>query len=243
MLSVYRDTYLNIGDDNYTKVNAAYASGGPEQALSTLNRNLDLNIEDYVTVGFAGLADAIDELGGITIDVDSDEIEYINAYQKTMTKQLNKEYKEVTQSGSQTLNGIQSVSYCRIRYTSGSDYKRTQRQRTVLSQMLAKAKKSSPFKLKRAMEAALQGVQTSLNTSQILSLLPIALKCKITDSDGMPFEQYRTTARLGNKGDCVIPKTLADNVTELHKFLYDTEDYQPSAMVNSYSEAIRSIIN
>ena len=103
MLSIYRDTYLNTGNNNYNKVNAAYAMGGPEKALSTLNRNLDLNIRDYVTVGFAGLADAIDELGGITIKVDEDEIEYINAYQKTMTKQLKKKYKAVKKAGSQTL--------------------------------------------------------------------------------------------------------------------------------------------
>ena len=242
MLSVYRDTYLNTGNNHYNKVNAAYAMGGPEKALSTLNLNLDLNIENYVTVGFAGLAVAIDELGGITIKVDEDEIDYINAYQKTMTKQLKKKYKAVKKSGSQTLNGIQAVSYCRIRYTAGSDYKRTQRQRTVLAQMIAKAKKSSPFKLKRAGEAALRGIQTSMSTSQIMRLIPVALKCKIIDSDGMPFEKYRTTANLGSKGDCVLPKDLTDNVTKLHQFLYGTKDYEPSNTVKGYSEHIRSVL-
>lgn len=242
MLSIYRDTYLNTGNNNYNKVNAAYAMGGPEKALSTLNRNLDLNIQDYVTVGFAGLADAIDELGGITIKVDEDEIEYINAYQKTMTKQLKKKYKAVKKSGSQTLNGIQAVSYCRIRYTAGSDYKRTQRQRTVLIQMIAKAKKSSPFRLKRAGEAALKGVQTSMSSSKAMRLIPVALKCKIVASDGMPFKEYRTTANLGSKGDCVLPDSLTDNVIKLHEFLYGTKDYEPSNVVKGYSEHIRSVL-
>ncbi|KIR02450.1 hypothetical protein P261_01265 [Lachnospiraceae bacterium TWA4] len=242
MLSVYRDTYLNLHDDSYNKINAAYATGGPERAISALNRNFDLAIEDYITVGFAGLADAIDELGGVRIKVEDEEIEYINAYQKTMVKQIGKKYKEVTKSGVQTLNGIQAVSYCRIRYTAGSDYKRTERQRTVLAAMVVKAKKSSPFKLKNAMTAGLRGVQTSLEDTEILKLLPTLVKCKIDDSNGVPFKDYRTTKIVGKKGDCVLPKDLDDNVTLIHEFLYGTTNYRPSVVVQEYSEHIKSLI-
>ncbi|MDO4284005.1 MAG: LCP family protein, partial [Eubacteriales bacterium] len=83
LVSVYRDTYLNLGDDTYNKCNAAYAKGGPEQAINMLNMNLDLDITDYVTVGFAGLIGAIDKLGGVEIDVQEVEIQHLNNYQLT----------------------------------------------------------------------------------------------------------------------------------------------------------------
>lgn len=88
LISVYRDTYLNLGNDSYNKANSAYAKGGPEQAINMLNMNLDMNITDYATVGFTGLVDTIDELGGVTIAADEAEIDHLNNYQIALSEDL-----------------------------------------------------------------------------------------------------------------------------------------------------------
>ena len=122
LVSVYRDTYLNLSNDSYNKCNAAYAKGGPKQAINMLNMNLDMNITDFVTVGFAGLTDTIDALGGIMIDVDSEELKHINSYQICMAEDLKRSYTPVTDTGYQLLDGLQATAYCRIRYTAGDDF-------------------------------------------------------------------------------------------------------------------------
>ena len=124
LCSVYRDTYLNLSNDTYTKCNAAYAQGGPEQAISMLNMNLDMDIQDFVTIGFRGLTDVVDALGGVSIDVTDAEISHLNNYQSTMATELKLNYTPVTSSGVQTLNGLQATAYCRIRYTAGDDFRR-----------------------------------------------------------------------------------------------------------------------
>ena len=149
LVSVYRDTYLNLSNDTYNKCNAAYMKGGPEMAINMLNMNLDMNITDFVTVGFAGLADTIDALGGVMIDVDEAEINHLNSYQFTMAEDLKRPYKEVTSTGYQQLTGLQATAYCRIRYTAGDDFKRTERQREVLMAMADKAKTASVSTLNR----------------------------------------------------------------------------------------------
>ena len=142
MVSVYRDTYLDVGNGVFTKCNAAYAKGGPEQAIAMLNSNLDLNITDFVTVGFGGLTQVINDVGGITLDIQPEEIRPLNDYQISMvgtssdgihfTAQEGKDYTPITQAGEQLCNGLQATAYCRIRYTAGNDFRRTQRQRTVI---------------------------------------------------------------------------------------------------------------
>ena len=140
LVSVYRDTFLNVGEDTYNKANVAYAYGGPDRAVEMLNDNLDLEITDYVTVGFSGLIDTVDAVGGITISLTEEEVGYLNSYQICMAEELGREYIPVEHAGEQVLNGMQATAYCRIRYTAGSDFKRTQRQRDVLIQILEKAK-------------------------------------------------------------------------------------------------------
>ena len=153
LVSVYRDTYLNLSNDSYNKCNAAYAKGGPMQAINMLNMNLDMNITDFVTVGFAGLSDTIDALGGVMIDVDDAELLHINNYQKTMAKDLKRDYTPVNSTGYQLLDGLQATAYCRIRYTAGDDFKRAERQREVLMAVVDKAKSASPASLTSAVNA------------------------------------------------------------------------------------------
>lgn len=238
LISVFRDTYLNLGNDSYNKCNAAYAQGGPEQAISMLNANLDLNITDYVTVGFGGLIDSVDALGGVEMEVTNAEISHLNNYQLTMSEELGVDYIPVEHSGRQLLNGLQATAYCRIRYTKGDDFRRAERQRNVLTAMMEKAKKASVGSLTEMVNAILPEVQTSLGVNEILGVLGSVAGYNVVASDGFPFEDNRVGANIGSKGSCVIPDDLEENVIELHEILYPEADYKPSKRVTVISDEI-----
>ena len=238
LVSVYRDTYLNLGNDSYNKCNGAYAKGGPEQALTMLNINLDLDITDYITIGFSGLIEAIDALGGIEIEVTEAEIQHLNNYQLCMAEEMGVDYTPVTETGVQTLNGMQATAYCRIRYTKGDDFRRAQRQRAVLGAMMIKAQSASLTTLKNAVTAVLPSVNTSLTVNEIISVLGAVAEYNVVESDGLPFESERTNATIGSKGDCIIPFSLEENVIMLHELLYGDTDYTPSKEVIAISEEI-----
>lgn len=243
LASVYRDTYLNMGNDTYNKANSAYAYGGPKQAINMLNMNFDLNITDYVTVGWGAVADTVDALGGIEIDVDSAEINHLNNYQVETSQSLGKKYTKLTQTGMVNLDGIQAVSYCRIRYTAGDDYKRAERQREVIQALADKAQAvalKNPATLNDIANDVFPSTATSLTLNEILSLLSDIGSYKIVDSTGFPNEQYRATGVVGGKGDCVIPSDLSTNVTLLHEFLFGDTGYVPSSEVQNYSAKIHS---
>lgn len=239
LISVFRDTYLNLSNDTYNKCNAAYAKGGPEQAISMLNANMDLNITDYVTVGFGGLIDAINALGGIEIDVTESEISHLNNYQLCMAEEMGVSYIPVEKSGKQLLNGMQATAYCRIRYTKGDDFRRAERQRDVLSAMMTKAKGASVSELTDVVNAVLPQVETSLGVNEILSVLGSVAGYDVVVSDGFPFEEYRVGANVGSKGSCVIPNDLEENVIHLHELLYPEEQYTPSKQVQTISAEIK----
>lgn len=239
LISVFRDTYLNLSNDTYNKCNAAYAKGGPEQAISMLNANMDLNITDYVTVGFGGLIDAINALGGIEIDVTESEISHLNNYQLCMAEEMGVSYIPVEKSGKQLLNGMQATAYCRIRYTKGDDFRRAERQRDVLSAMMTKAKGASVSELTDVVNAVLPQVETSLGVNEILSVLGSVAGYDVVVSDGFPFEEYRVGANVGSKGSCVIPNDLEENVIHLHELLYPEEQYTPSTQVQTISAEIK----
>lgn len=249
LCSVYRDTYLNLSNDSYNKCNSAYAKGGPEQAIIMLNMNLDLNITDYVTIGFDGLTDVIDALGGVYVDVSEAEIPHLNNYQismvgttsdgQTFTATEGKDYTAVTTAGYQKLNGLQATAYCRIRYV-GNDFERAERQREVLAAVMDQAKKASVSDLNKILDEVLPHVATSLDVDEMVGMLADVTKYNITGSDGFPFESNRATGKVGSKGSCVIPNNLAQNVVMLHEFLFDETDYTVSKEVQNYSDKIAS---
>lgn len=241
LVSVFRDTFLNLGNDSYNKCNAAYAQGGPEQAISMLNTNLDLDITDYVTVGFGGLIDSVDALGGIEMDITDTEINHLNNYQMTMAEELGVDYIPVEHSGKQLLNGMQATAYCRIRYTKGDDFRRAERQRDVLTAMMEKAKKASVSELTEMVNAILPEVETSLGVNEILSVLGSVAGYDVAASDGFPFEDHRAGVTVGSKGSCVVPEDLQANVVALHELLYPETDYKPSRQVENISAEIASI--
>lgn len=251
LCSVYRDTLLNIaGPDktpSYQKCNAAYAYDGPAGAINMLNSNLDLYITQFITVGFEGVMSTIDAVGGVDIDVQQSEIKFLNDYQASMYSTetmavITDDYVPVTQTGLQTLSGYQALAYCRIRYTAGSDFKRTERQRTVVSQIVSKARNMSPSAVTKICNDVFPLVATNMDLDQ--DIIPMAKevgKYEIVESKGFPFEDKITTGLLGPKGDCVIPVDLLANVEQLHAFLYPKiDDYTPSEAVVSTSEAIKA---
>ena len=241
LVSVYRDTYLNLGNDSYGKANSAYAYGGPLQAINMLNMNLDMNITDYVTVGWAGVADTIDALGGVDIDVDEAEISHLNNYQVETSKSLGKSsFERVTTTGMQTLNGIQAVSYCRIRYTAGDDFKRTERQREVIQAILDKAKSANVATLNKAANTIFEEISTSLTFKETMDLLSDVASYSIGETGGFPAEQYRATGNVG-AASCVMSTDMTSDVLYLHQFLFgDVGDYQPSSEVRSIADTVHT---
>ncbi|MCR5404267.1 MAG: LCP family protein [Butyrivibrio sp.] len=243
LCSVYRDTYLNLSNDTYTKCNAAYAQGGPEQAISMLNMNLDMDIEDFITIGFRGLTDVVDALGGVPIELTDAEIPHLNNYQSTMATELKLKYTPVTNAGLQTLNGLQATAYCRIRYTAGDDFKRAERQRTVLMACLDKAQKMSYSQLEAVANSAFKETYTSLDLSEILELLKNIANYRVVDNSGFPYEEMRATGTMGKAGSCVLPVDLKGNVKWLHQFLFDDAEYEVTADVQKYSDKIQADVD
>lgn len=237
LVSVYRDSYLNRGNDTYNKCNGAYALGGAEQAVKMLNMNLDLNITDFVTVGYAGLAEVIDGLGGVWIDVDEQELRHINNYQYSILGKLGRQYtnatleewaasdlnytpdeyfqnydvKPVKEAGYQLLNGLQATAYCRIRYV-GNDFQRTERQREVIKAIEAQAKQADLTTLTRVFNSASDDIYTSLSADRILELLPLIGSYKIVDESEFPGRDMRMTVSMGAKGSCEVPSDANGNV-------------------------------
>ena len=151
LVSVYRDSYLDTGNGTYQKCNAAYAKGGPEQALSMLNTNLDLAITDYVTVDFNAIIECVDLLGGVDITITDDEASLMIGYMKELNELTGHNSTPPASGGTYTLDGVQACAYARIRYGGGDDYRRTERQRTVLTAMMQKAQKSNILTLNKLM--------------------------------------------------------------------------------------------
>ncbi len=241
LVSVYRDSYLSVNTKGrYAKINEAYATGGPEQAVSALNRNLDLDIENYVTFNWKAVADAVSMIGGVDIDVTSKEFYYMNAYiHETCIKSginpLNPAAEYIQGPGYQHLDGVQAVAYARLRYMD-SDFERTRRQREIISQVLEKAKKTDLATLTSIIDAVLPQVALNIDVGDIIQLARTIARFNLKETTGFPFDLK--DQMMGKKGDCVIPVTLASNVTKLHEFLYGDEDYDPSGAVWTYSKKI-----
>ena len=235
LVSVYRDTYLQISGQSLDKVTHAYAYGGAEKAINTLNTNLDLNITEFATVNFDSLVDIVDAVGGINIKIKPEEIKYINDYISATASIVGKRSKSITRSGEQTLDGVQAVAYSRIRYTAGGDYKRTERMRTVLTAIGNKAKKLNVSQLNKLATTILPRVYTNIKSEEIISLLPQVATYSISDSIGWPYETKGATIGGVWYG---VPTSLEENVKKLHKEVYGQENYEVSSKVKSISNSI-----
>lgn len=245
LVSVYRDTYLRIGEDSegngqYDKANAAYKKGGPEQFLSMLNTNLDLNVTDFVSVDFQAVAEAVELLGGIDVEL-KEEVVHLNNYCVETSKVTGMDYTPLEEkAGVHHLNGVQAVSYARIRYTSGNDFRRAARQREVIYKIVEKAKNSDIATLSKILDKVFPKVYTSFTKAEILQMGMSMMSYDIEDQTGFPFDHLygeRVKDAMGGL-DVVLPVTLESNAIKLHEFLYPEDSYTPSDEVKAYSQRI-----
>lgn len=238
LVSVYRDSYLNINDSgSYTKINQAYFVGGPKQAVEALNRNLDLQIQDYMTFNWKAVANAIDVLGGVDIELSNAEFYYINSFITETVKATGIGSHQLTHAGMNHLDGVQAVAYGRLRLMD-TDYARTERQRKIIAQAFEKAKKADFQTLYVLIGTVFPQVSTSVWVDDLVSNAKNISKFHLGETTGFP--QARGDANMGKKGAVVVPATLESNVIQLHKFLFDDEDYTPSETVKKISAKISS---
>lgn len=245
LVSVYRDTYLRIGVDEdgngkYTKANEAYAQGGPEQFISMLNTNLDLNVSDVVTVDFTAVAEVAELLGGIDVELTAEEIVHLNNYCVETSKETGMDYEPLEEvSGVHHLNGVQTVAHARNRYTAGNDMRRAARQREVIYKLVEKAKSTDIATLNKIVDKVFPMIYTSLTKTEILSMGMHMLSYEIEDQAGYPFDHLLGENVKNAVGqDVVLPVTLESNAVKLHEFLYPEGSYTPSAELKKYSDWI-----
>ena len=243
--SLVRDTYVEIENRGFDKMNHAYAFGGPKLAIQTINKNFDLDIEDYITVDFWTVEKIIDAVGGVEIDVSSEELPYVNSY----LSELNNKSPEgtyvnkLTSSGKQLLNGRQAVAYMRIRYVGDGDFERMQRQREVMGVALNGIKNISLPNMMTLVDDLLSAVKTNLAKGEIIDLVTkVATK-------GIPtMEQYQLPTRDGGIGKMIhgiyyfIPNTLLENVKNFHEKIYLEDEYVPSDTVIELSSELEKYL-
>ncbi len=236
LVSVFRDTYLSINDNGlYNKINQAYFLGGPEQAVEALNRNLDLQIDDFATFNWKAVVDAVNILGGVDVELSKAEFYYINAYITETVEATGVGSYQLKQAGPNHLDGVQAVAYARLRKMD-TDFARTERQREIIDLCFQKLKKSDFAVVNNVMEAVFPQILSSVTIDDIIPAARNLTKYTIADTMGFP--AARSDANMGKKGACVIPQTLESNVTLLHQFLFGDENYQPSDMVKKISAKI-----
>ena len=239
LVSVYRDTLLQQKDGTYEKANSAYTRGGPEEAISLLNRNFDLDIKNYASVNFNALVDVIDLLGGLEIEMTQEEAFYCNGYAFETAQVTGKEMTQIKEeAGTQLLDGVHAVGYARIRYTEGNDFKRTERQRIVLEKVVEKAKKASFTTLNKIIDEVFPQVSTSFSSADLLGFAANAMNYNIVDTSGFPFEVTTSDNVLHHSGSYVVPIDFSANVSRLHEYLFDEKNYTPSDTVQQIDSDI-----
>ena len=216
LVSVYRDTYVQVEGHGLDKITHAYSYGEAPLAIKTLNTNLDLNIKEFVTVNFDAVKEIIDDIGGISMNITAEEVPHISG---------------ITKAGTYNLTGEQALAYARIRYATGGDYKRTERMRDVLTAVVNKVKTFNISQLNILVDQVLPRVYTNITANDIFGLLPSAPNFKIVESLGWPYDtKGKTMDRWYG-----IPITLESNVTRLHQEVFEQKDYSPSDTVKNIS--------
>lgn len=223
LTSLMRDTLVHIPTSNtYQKLNHAYMEGGAIETVRAVNRNLDLDIENFVIVNFDAVAQMVDTLGGYPVTVDEGE-----AYDMGIS------------TGPHHLTGKEAVRYVRVRKNSGGDAGRNQRQRDLIVYMLKETKNMNKFELLKLINQMLPLVKTTYSLSDIHELMELYLAI----SNNLEFEQFSFPSEYkgGKLNDGLwyaTPVTLKDNVIELHNNLYNNENYIPNSVIDEISESI-----
>ena len=239
LVSVYRDTYVQIEGHGLDKITHAYSFGGPQLAIKTLNTNLDLNIKEFFTVNFDAVAEAVDLLGGVTMEIKQEELnvnqgQSLNRYITAVAKSTGREASYIEKPGVYNLDGVQAVAYSRNRFISGGDYARSEKMRNVMEAMLKKLKAKSVTEINSFIDKMLPHVYTNITTGDVISLVPNIAKYNVKESVGWPYNTKGITLAAWYG----VPVTLESNVEKLHKEVFEDAEYVVSDTVKSISQSI-----
>ena len=240
VVSIFRDTLLKQQDGTFDKANAAYSYGGPQEAIALLNRNLDLDIKNYMSVDFKALSDVIDALGRMELELTAEEVVHMNNYCVETSEVTGKDYERIEPevAGTYHLNGVQATSYARIRATAGGDYKRAERQRLVIEKIVEKAQKANLKTLDKIIDVVFPQVSTSFSSKDLIGIAANALSYQLGETQGFPYSIADTDVVDGYEGSYVVPSDFDGDVKKLHEFLFNEKDYQVSDTVKEISHEI-----
>ncbi len=193
LISILRDTIVEIEGYGKRKINEAYSRGGYELAIKTLNQNFNLDIRDFVTVNFERMELLVDLVGGVVIDVTENELALMNPLIEEQAAITGREPEYLEKAGTQQLTGMQAVAWARIRKTSTSsgerdDFGRTDRQREVLTQLFKKARSLGLGDMKRLLEKFSPSLISSLEKEEIWDLLTWALGGTALENARIPID-------------------------------------------------------
>ena len=246
LVSVYRDTLLELEDGSLDLVAHSYAFGGSRATVAMLNRNLDLNIQHYVTVDFAALALTVNALGGVEIDIVHEELSHINGLGHQMILEgefapgANLELPPMMfEDGTQLLCGVQALAYTRIRMVGNNDFQRTERQREVIEQMAVQARDASFGTINEIVDIVFEYLATNFSVTEMLAHSRNVSRYHIGETTGFPFDL--SMRDLERTGSTLIPTTLEANVIQLHEFLFGTTNFTPSPIVQNISANIANV--
>lgn len=238
LVSLYRDTYTEINSDGtYHKLNEAYFRGGPSQAVWAVEHNTDVKVDDYATFNWKAVADTINILGGIDLEITDAEFKYINAFITETVNSTGIGSFQLDHAGMNHLDGVQAVAYARLRLMD-TDYQRTARQRKVIGLALDKAKNADYATLLNIVTTVMPQISTSVTPDDLIPFMKGVDKYYISETAGFPFD--KATQDVG-KLDCVIPVTLESNAIKLHEFLYPDTPYSPSSGLKNISDHIINV--
>lgn len=239
LVSVYRDTYLQVTEDGvYSRINSSYNRGdGPMGVVEALNRNMDLNIQDYVTVNWRAVAETVDLMGGIEVELTQTEANVLNQLIKEQYEEV-EEFRtdRVAREGKNQLDGAQTLAFARMRKLVGDDYARTERQRLVIQKMLEKAKQCSIGTLVKIIDEVFPEISTSLTNMELIEMASGILSYSLTETTGFP--EKRGYAEIAGISSYIVPVSLLDNVEDLHEFLYGNDKFSPSIQLQEISNHI-----
>ncbi len=238
LTSVYRDTLLKMGDtDSYEKATHAHAYGGPEMTITMLDQAFDIDAKEYILFNFKAVADVVDAVGGITVDVKEREVKELNHITKDTARHLGlTDYQLAEGPGEQTLTGVQAVAYGRIRKGVGDDYARTGRMRDVVEILLKKVRGMSVSEINDLLSLVLPQIKTNLTNNQILSLAADINAYEIQDSIGFPYQKYAT---MLEGASVVVPIDLEGDVIRWHQVVFGQKDFEISPEAKAISDHIK----
>ena len=243
LTSVARDSYLDLEEEGYhtlDKVTHAHAYGGPVNTIRALNRNLDLNIDAYMRVNWVSVAKVIDEIGGIKVKIKANELSEMNRVNKMTAKTVKGKYKQFNKAKKYKLNGLEAVTYCRIRKgESGGDPARADRMRKTIKKIISKAKGMGLHNLVKTADAVLPSIQTSMSPDEMWKLMEKYLKYKFVGSKTWPYNLGGYQLDHGSGAIWYdLPMTLESNVERFHRKVFGQKEYTPSDRVLEISRNI-----